>query len=62
MVANLRRKDSAGAVNRRDVVIRIWVSPMAAAAHFIVDERISANLMHVGEAFVEGGQWALPAA
>lgn len=27
-------------------------------AHFILDERVKANLIYIGEAFVEGGQWA----
>lgn len=27
-------------------------------AHFIIDERLQANLLYVGEAFVQGGQWA----
>lgn len=27
-------------------------------AHFIIDERLEANKIYVGEAFVQGGQWA----
>lgn len=27
-------------------------------AHFILDERVPANMIYIGEAYVEGGQWA----
>lgn len=27
-------------------------------AHFILDERVNANLIYIGEAYVEGGMWA----
>ncbi|HHX37056.1 MAG TPA: 5-deoxy-glucuronate isomerase [Clostridiaceae bacterium] len=46
-------------VKPEDVVIKDLGKPgWQRQAHFIVDERISANLIYVGEAFVEGGQWA----
>jgi len=46
-------------VNPEDVIIKDLGKPSwERQAHFIVDERLSANLIYVGEAFVEGGQWA----
>jgi len=46
-------------VKPEDVVIKDLGKPgWQRQAHFIVDERIDANLIYVGEAFVEGGQWA----
>lgn len=46
-------------VNPEDVIIKNLGKPgWEREAHFILDERISANLIYIGEAFVEGGQWA----
>ncbi|MDD4414227.1 MAG: 5-deoxy-glucuronate isomerase [Oscillospiraceae bacterium] len=46
-------------VNPEDVKIKDLGKPgWERQAHFIVDERIKANLIYIGEAFVEGGQWA----
>lgn len=46
-------------VKPEDVVIKDLGKPgWQRQAHFIVDERLDANLIYVGEAYVEGGQWA----
>lgn len=46
-------------VNPEDVIIKDLGKPgWERQAHFVVDERIDANLIYVGEAFVKGGQWA----
>jgi 5-deoxy-glucuronate isomerase len=46
-------------VKPEDVVIKDLGKPgWKRQAHFIVDERMKANMIYVGEAFVEGGQWA----
>lgn len=42
-----------------DVIIKDLGKPgWQRKAHFIIDERLEANLIYVGEAFVSGGQWA----
>ena len=46
-------------IKPEDVIIKDLGKPgWERQAHFIVDERLEANLIYVGEAFVEGGQWA----
>lgn len=46
-------------VRPEDVIVKDLGRPgWERQAHFIVDERLDANLIYVGEAFVEGGQWA----
>ncbi|MBP3362188.1 MAG: 5-deoxy-glucuronate isomerase [Clostridia bacterium] len=46
-------------VKPEDVIIKDLGKPgWERQAHFIVDERLDANLIYVGEAFVAGGQWA----
>ena len=46
-------------VSPEDVIIKDLGKPgWERQAHFIVDERLDANLIYVGEAFVKGGQWA----
>lgn len=46
-------------VNPEDVVIKELGRPgWQRQAHFIVDERLEADMLYIGEAFVEGGQWA----
>lgn len=46
-------------VKPEDVIIKDLGKPgWQRQAHFIVDERLKANMIYVGEAFVEGGQWA----
>jgi len=46
-------------VKPEDVIIKDLGKPgWERQAHFIVDERMEANLIYVGEAFVKGGQWA----
>lgn len=46
-------------VKPEDVVIKDLGKPgWKRQAHFIVDERLEANMIYVGEAYVEGGQWA----
>lgn len=46
-------------VNPEDVSIKHLGKPgWERDAHFIIDERIDANLIYIGEAFVKGGQWA----
>jgi 5-deoxy-glucuronate isomerase len=46
-------------VKPEDVIIKDLGKPgWQRQAHFIVDERLDANLIYVGEAYVEGGQWA----
>ena len=42
-----------------DVVIKDLGKPgWERQAHFIIDERLKANLIYIGEAYVKGGQWA----
>ncbi|MDO4574109.1 MAG: 5-deoxy-glucuronate isomerase [Planctomycetia bacterium] len=46
-------------VKPEDVVIKDLGKPgWQRQAHFILDERVKANLIYIGEAYVEGGQWA----
>ena len=46
-------------VNPEDVVIKALGKPgWEREAHFIVDERVEADRLYIGEAFVKGGQWA----
>jgi 5-deoxy-glucuronate isomerase len=46
-------------VRPEDVIIKDLGKPgWQRQAHFVVDERIRANMIYVGEAYVEGGQWA----
>ena len=46
-------------VNPEDVVIKKLGKPgWEREAHFILDERVDANRLYIGEAFVEGGQWS----
>ncbi len=46
-------------VNPEDVVIKdMGKSGWQRQAHFILDERIEADQIYIGEAYVEGGQWA----
>lgn len=46
-------------VQPEDVVIKNLGKPgWQRQAHFILDERIGANLIYIGEAYVDGGQWA----
>ncbi|MDP4132450.1 MAG: 5-deoxy-glucuronate isomerase [Bacillota bacterium] len=49
----------AALITPGDVIIKDMGKPgWKRQAHFILDERIDANLIYIGEAFVEGGQWA----
>ncbi len=46
-------------INPEDVVIKDMGKPgWQRQAHFILDERIEADQIYIGEAYVEGGQWA----
>ena len=46
-------------VNPEDVIIKNLGKPgWERQAHFILDERVEADLIYIGEAFVHGGQWA----
>lgn len=46
-------------ISPEDVVIKqLGKNQWQREAHFIVDERTEANLLYIGEAFVEGGMWA----
>lgn len=46
-------------VKPEDVIIKDLGKPgWQRQAHFIVDERLEANMIYVGEAYVDGGQWA----
>lgn len=46
-------------VRPEDVIIKDLGKPgWRRQAHFILDERIPANLIYIGEAFVDGGEWA----
>ncbi|MDO4630039.1 MAG: 5-deoxy-glucuronate isomerase [Planctomycetia bacterium] len=46
-------------INPEDVVIKDLGKPgWERQAHFILDERTSANMIYIGEAYVKGGQWA----
>ncbi len=46
-------------INPEDVVIKNMGKPgWQREAHFILDDRTDADILYIGEAFVEGGQWA----
>lgn len=46
-------------INPEDVIIKNLGKPgWEREAHFILDERVGANMLYIGEAFVKGGQWA----
>lgn len=46
-------------VKPEDVIIKDLGKPgWERQAHFILDERVDADLIYIGEAFVHGGQWA----
>lgn len=46
-------------INPEDVIIKNLGKPgWQREAHFILDERVEANRLYIGEAFVQGGQWA----
>ena len=46
-------------VNPEDVIIKDLGKPgWERQAHFILDERVEADLIYIGEAFVHGGQWS----
>lgn len=46
-------------INPGDVVIKDMGKPgWQRQAHFILDERVEADQIYIGEAYVEGGQWA----
>lgn len=46
-------------VNPEDVVIKNLGKPgWEREAHFILDERVEADMVYIGEAYVKGGQWA----
>lgn len=46
-------------INPEDVVIKDMGKPgWQRQAHFILDERVDADIVYIGEAYVKGGQWA----
>jgi len=46
-------------INPEDVVIKNLGKPgWEREAHFILDERVDANMLYIGEAYVKGGQWS----
>jgi 5-deoxy-glucuronate isomerase len=46
-------------VNPEDVIIKdLGKDGWQRQAHFIVDERVDANLLYIGEAYVKSGMWA----
>ena len=46
-------------VNPEDVIIKNLGKPgWEREAHFILDERVQADMLYIGEAFVKGGQWS----
>ena len=46
-------------INPEDVVIKKLGKPgWTREAHFVLDDRVEANRIYIGEAFVEGGQWS----
>lgn len=46
-------------INPEDVVIKDMGKPgWERQAHFILDERVKADIIYIGEAYVNGGQWA----
>ena len=46
-------------IKPEDVIIKDLGKPgWQRQAHFILDERVEADLIYIGEAFVHGGQWA----
>lgn len=46
-------------INPEDVIIKDLGKPgWERQAHFVLDERVKANYIYIGEAFVQGGQWA----
>ena len=49
----------AAIINPEDVVIKNLGKPgWEREAHFILDERVEANMLYIGEAYVKGGQWS----
>ncbi len=53
------KKSKPALVNPEDVVIKNLGKPgWEREAHFILDERVDANMLYIGEAFVKGGQWS----
>ncbi|MDY3303822.1 MAG: 5-deoxy-glucuronate isomerase [Clostridia bacterium] len=46
-------------IKPEDVIIKDLGKPgWERQAHFVLDERVNANYIYIGEAFVDGGQWA----
>jgi len=46
-------------INAEDVIIKDLGKPgWQRQAHFILDERVDADIIYIGEAYVEGGQWS----
>lgn len=46
-------------INPDDVVVKHMGKPgWQREAHFILDERTDADILYIGEAWIEGGQWA----
>ncbi len=46
-------------IKPKDVIIKDMGKPgWERQAHFILDERVEADIIYIGEAFVKGGQWA----
>ena len=46
-------------INPEDVIIKNLGKPgWEREAHFVLDERVQADMIYIGEAFVKGGQWS----
>ena len=46
-------------INPEDVIIKNLGKPgWEREAHFILDERVDAEMLYIGEAYVKGGQWS----
>ncbi len=53
------RDHKAVLIEPKDVIIKDMGKPgWERLAHFILDERVDADIIYIGEAFVKGGQWA----
>ncbi len=53
------KASSPAIINPEDVVIKNLGKPgWEREAHFILDERVDAEILYIGEAYVKGGQWS----
>lgn len=57
--ASSTKASSPAIINPEDVIIKNLGKPgWEREAHFILDERVDAEILYIGEAYVKGGQWS----